>query len=57
MTQLRNFPLLIPPRPLQEKFGEYVKVIQNGKRFHEQKLGKMHALFACLQQRAFRREI
>lgn len=57
MTQLRGFPLLIPPTDLQEKFARRVDVIEQLKVTHRESLAQLDALFASLQHRAFRGEL
>ena len=53
MTQLRNFPLLVPPLPLQQTFATRVQAIEALKTQHRAALATQDALFASLQQRAF----
>jgi type I restriction enzyme, S subunit len=53
MTQLRNFPLLVPPLPLQQTFATRVQAIEALKTQHRAALAAQDALFASLQQRAF----
>ena len=57
MTQLRGFPLLIPPRSLQDEFAHrvlHMKVV-SGKTLRA--ATELDALFASLQRRAFRGEL
>jgi len=53
MTQLRGFPLLAPPLPLQQTFATRVQAIEALKTQHRAALAEADALFASLQQRAF----
>ena len=53
MTQLRGFPLLLPPLPLQETFATRIEAIEALKASHRSALSALDALFAALQQRAF----
>lgn len=57
MTQLRGFPLLIPPRPLQDKFARNVAAAEKLKAAHRSSLAQLDSLFASLQHRAFRGEL
>ena len=53
MTQLRSFPLLLPPLPLQQTFATRIAAIEALKTTHRRALAALDALFASLQQRAF----
>lgn len=53
MTQLRGFPLLVPPIVLQEQFAERIATIDRLKSIHRAALTQLDALFASLQHRAF----
>ena len=53
MTQLRSFPLLVPPLPLQQTFATRIAAIEALKATHRRALAALDALFASLQQRAF----
>lgn len=53
MTQLRSFPLLLPPLPLQQTFAIRIASIEALKATHRRALAALDALFASLQQRAF----
>ena len=53
MTQLRSFPLLVPPRPLQQTFATRIASIETLKATHRRALAALDALLAALQQRAF----
>lgn len=57
MTQLRAFPLLVPPIPLQQEFARKVSVANKLKARHLSGLTELDALFAVLQHRAFRGEL
>lgn len=53
MTQLRDFPLLLPPLALQQTFADRLQVIESMKAVHRAALAESDALFASLQHRAF----
>jgi type I restriction enzyme, S subunit len=53
MTQLRSFPLLVPPLPLQQTFATRIQAIEALKSTHRAALAQLDALFASLQHRAF----
>ena len=57
MTQLREFPLILPPVDLQRAFATRVAEIDKLKSEHRAHLAKLDALFASLQHRAFRGEL
>jgi len=57
MTQLRGFPLLIPPLKLQREFALRVTAVERLKTAHRASLAELDALFATLQHRAFRGEL
>jgi type I restriction enzyme S subunit len=57
MTQLRAFPLLLPPLPLQHKFANQVSAAHALKTRHLAGLTELDALFAALQHRAFQGEL
>lgn len=57
MTQLRGFPLLVPPLDLQREFARRVQAIDALKAAQRRSLAKLDALFASLQHRAFRGEL
>ena len=57
MTQLRGFPLLIPPIDLQKEFARRVGAIERLKTTHRESLAQLDALFTSLQHRAFRGEL
>ncbi|CAA7617439.1 restriction endonuclease subunit S [Magnetospirillum sp. SS-4] len=57
MTQLRGFPLLVPPYPLQKKFADSISAIEKVKACHSAHSAAVNALFASLQDRAFRGEL
>jgi len=57
MTQLRGFPLLLPPLRLQRKFAAEVAAVEHLKAAHLASLSKLDELFASLQHRAFRGEL
>ena len=57
MTQLRGFPLLVPPLDLQHKFARRVAAVEKLKTAQRAALADLDALFASLQHRAFRGEL
>ncbi len=57
MTQLKAFPLLMPPFRLQVEFAMRVAVIDRLKEHHSAQLAELDALFAVLQHRAFKGEL
>jgi type I restriction enzyme, S subunit len=57
MTQLRSFPLLVPPLPLQQTFATRIAAIEALKSTHRTALAQLDALFASLQHRAFSGEL
>lgn len=57
MTQLRSFPLLLPPLSLQKEFGLRVSAISQQFVSQLQSSEYLDALFASLQHRAFRGEL
>ncbi|MGD0015338.1 MAG: restriction endonuclease subunit S, partial [Bryobacteraceae bacterium] len=54
MTQLRGFPLLIPPLALQHEFARRIAAAEGLKSAHQASLAEFDALFTSLQHRAFR---
>lgn len=57
MTQLRNFPLLLPPIDVQREFAHRIATIEKLKSSYRASLVQMDTLFASLQYRAFRGEL
>jgi len=57
MTQLRGFPLLIPPINLQREFVRRVAAVEKLNIASRASLAELDALFAVLQRRAFRGEL
>jgi len=57
MTQLRGFPLLIPPLPLQQTFATRIQAVEALKTQHRAALTELDTLFASLQHRAFQGEL
>jgi type I restriction enzyme S subunit len=53
MTQLRGFPLLIPPMALQREFGRRIAGAEELKSAYGASLAESDALFSSLQHRAF----
>ena len=57
MTQLRAFPLLLPPLVLQREFAHRIAAVEKLQSAHRDSLAELDALFASLQHRAFRGEL
>lgn len=57
MTQLRGFPLLVPPMPLQLEFASRLEDLVSIRSRQTNALEEMDCLFASLQHRAFRGEL
>lgn len=57
MTQLRGFPLLVPPMPLQLEFASRLEDLASIRSRQTNALEEMDCLFASLQHRAFRGEL
>ena len=57
MGQLRAFPLLLPPRELQDRFARELDAIGKALSTARAHLAQLDALFASLQHRAFRGEL
>lgn len=53
MTQLRGFPLLVPPRAVQEEFGRRISEIEVLRGGLQAATVEQESLFASLQHRAF----
>ena len=54
---IENFPIISPPRDLQEKFVDQLKLIEKQKKLAEQSLKKSGDLFNSLLQKAFKGEL
>lgn len=57
MTQLRAFPVLIPPFDLQRRFASIVEAAERQKAKMRAHLDELNTLFASLQSRAFKGEL
>jgi type I restriction enzyme S subunit len=57
MTQLRGFPLLLPPQNLQREFARRAEAVERLKAAQRASLTEINALFVSLQHRAFRGEL
>lgn len=57
MTQLRSFPLLLPPVELQRDFEKIAAGVAEQHAIHTASLAEIEALFASLQHRAFKGEL
>lgn len=56
-TQLKAFPLELPPKDVQEMFAQRVRAIDSMRDDHRTALAELDALFASLQSRAFRGDL
>lgn len=56
-TQLKQFPLLLPPIDLQNEFAARLSALKAGKEVLTTAMQQAEALFASLQHRAFRGEL
>lgn len=57
MTQLKGFPLLIPPIRIQRQFLNVIMAVRLQSRAQLRSLAELDALFSSLQHRAFRGEL
>ncbi len=57
MTQLKGFPLLVPPLALQQTFAIRIQAIEALKVTHRAALNELDALFSSLQHQAFSGEL
>jgi type I restriction enzyme S subunit len=57
MTQLRGFPLLVPPIALQRSFAARAADVSRLDTQAVASMAGIDRLFSCLQQRAFRGEL
>ncbi len=57
MAIVRQFPIPLPPLPLQQKFAAIVESVERQKTTQRAHLAELDALFAALQHRAFRGEL
>ena len=55
--QLKNFPVLLPPIDLQNKFAEFVEKIEQQKALMKESLVEMENNFHSIMQRAFKGEL
>jgi type I restriction enzyme S subunit len=55
--ELKSFPVILPPLPLQQKFAAIVESVERQKAAQRAHLAELDALFAALQHRAFRGEL
>ncbi|MFC4373749.1 hypothetical protein ACFO5K_06505 [Nocardia halotolerans] len=56
-TQLKAFPLDLPPKDVQERFAQRIRAIDSMSDHRRAALAELDALFASLQSRAFRGEL
>lgn len=57
MTQLRGFPLLLPPSDIQKEFSRRLLVLDAQKSVYRSAYDTVSSLFSSLQHRAFRGEL
>jgi type I restriction enzyme, S subunit len=57
MSQLRGFPLFMPPLAMQEAFAARIHAVEVQRQTQVTALADLDALFASLQHRAFRGEL
>jgi len=57
MTQLKSFPMLIPPLKLQTEFASRILSMEGMQSAQSKSLTELDRLFASLQHRAFRGEL
>ncbi len=57
LGRLRELPVPVPPRDLQQHFIREFELIQSAKSAHQRHLAKLDELFAGLQYRAFRGDL
>ncbi len=57
LTQLRKFPLLLPPLKLQHRFAAISKILEQQKVSQHTHLAELDTLFVSLQSRAFRGDL
>ena len=56
-TSCNSIPIIVPPRELQDKFGDLVSRANKGKELYNDAMQKSENLFNSLLQRAFRGEL
>jgi type I restriction enzyme S subunit len=56
-TQLKNFPTVIPPIDLQNKFAAIVKKVEVVKSQYQQSLAELENIYGALSQKAFKGEL
>jgi len=52
-----KIPLILPPKPLQDKFATIVQQLEATKAHYQKSLDELHQLFGSLSQRAFKGEL
>ena len=56
-TQLKKFPVLIPPLPLQQKFAAIVQQVEQMRQYQQESKAHIDDLFNALMQKAFKGEL
>ena len=57
LTDVKQMPVILPPRPAQDKFALQANAVEELKMKQRSSLAKLDKLFASLQHRAFRGEL
>ena len=57
VKELKDLKIPLPPLPLQQEFARRIESIEQLKTTHHESLIQLDALFASLQNRAFRGEL
>lgn len=57
MTQLRGFPLLLPPKELQLQFESFAREVKSKRKLLANSADQLDKLFASIQYKAFRGEL
>lgn len=57
MTQLKSFPMLLPPLSVQDEFANRIRRLEGMRMEQKKSLTQLDQLFASLQHRAFRGEL
>jgi type I restriction enzyme S subunit len=57
MTQLRGFPALVPPRPVQQRYVAFLERARSARERQRAAYDELDSLFGSLAQRAFRGEL
>ncbi len=55
--QLKKLEVVLPPKPLQDKFATIVQQVEETKKHYQKSLDELNQLFGSLSQRAFKGEL